>query len=53
MMTKNIIRMPWPVMMTFQVCPFAMYWTPGCISSRRMYIDNAMAMVPITADVIR
>ena len=49
MTTKNIIRTPWPVTSTFQMCPSglavapSMYWTPGCISSSRMYMVKATA----------
>ena len=58
MTTKNIISTPWPVISTFQRCPFgspsiSMYWTPGCISSSRMYMVKATATRPTKAAVTR
>ena len=58
MTTKNIIRTPWPVISTFQRWPFgspsiSMYWTPGCISSRRMYMVKLTETRPRKAAVTR
>jgi hypothetical protein len=69
MTTKNIIKMPCAVINTFQRCPFGVqvaalsainrapsihiYCTPGCISSKRIYMVKQTEIKPTRAETIR